>query len=386
MTTGSYSFGSKSGTNSDWIGDYTTRAWSGADRPTIPKGTPPEERKRLASIPHPYTASIARTVSPPITIQLYQWVGTGGGSGYWNKYGKPYSSNVPYSFGAPNYPSDPWSSNHDLQLLTNLKEQVFNGSANMSVTLAEMKETLGSITSIAKRINALLEHAVTVHSLSGRKRRRYMQTLVRRTVRNRPIRTMGDYWLEWRYAVRPALLDLDSHCEMLAYINNKPARTKYHAKHKAVASGTWRGGSTSTTHRARAVVEVTTKANNWLVWSGVTDPASVLWEKIPYSFVVDWVLPVGNFLSAVDFWRKVEGTFVITHKVTKQANGCFGNDGARVIGGGGGYSQTLINLDRMVTSNPPIPYPTLDLSIRQVSTALKRAVDAVALFGLPRRL
>lgn len=33
---------------------------------------------------------------------------------------------------------------------------------------------------------------------------------------------------------------------------------------------------------------------------GVTNPASLAWELLPFSFVVDWFLPVGDFLSSLD--------------------------------------------------------------------------------------
>lgn len=381
MTTGSYSFGSKVGPANNWVGDYTTRTWNGTDRPSIPKGISRAEKNRLRAVPHPYTATIVRTVSPRIKVQGMMY-----SNGGWIPWGNPYDSTVMYEFGGPIPPTDPWTSNHELQLLSNLKDQVFGGSANMAVTLAEMKETLTSIASVATRVRKLLDHAVTFSSLPRRKRVAFAKGLIQLASRGRPIRTAGDYWLEWRYAVRPALLDLDSHCEMLANINNRPSSTRFRASAKAAASGTWRGGAGRTEHRARCVVEVTSKPNSLLVWSGATDPASVLWEKIPYSFVVDWVLPIGDFLSAVDLWRKVEGTFVTTHKVVRTVNGCYGSDGAKVVSGGGGFSYNQINLNRIVTSNPPIPYPSIDLSIRQTATALKRAIDAVSLFGLPRRL
>lgn len=32
---------------------------------------------------------------------------------------------------------------------------------------------------------------------------------------------------------------------------------------------------------------------------GIPDVASIIWEKRPYSFIVDWVLPFGNWLSAL---------------------------------------------------------------------------------------
>lgn len=33
---------------------------------------------------------------------------------------------------------------------------------------------------------------------------------------------------------------------------------------------------------------------------GITNPAEVVWERVPFSFVVDWFLPVGNYLSSMD--------------------------------------------------------------------------------------
>ena len=33
---------------------------------------------------------------------------------------------------------------------------------------------------------------------------------------------------------------------------------------------------------------------------GITNPVEVLWERVPFSFVIDWFLPVGNYLSSMD--------------------------------------------------------------------------------------
>jgi hypothetical protein len=33
---------------------------------------------------------------------------------------------------------------------------------------------------------------------------------------------------------------------------------------------------------------------------GVTNPAELAWELIPFSFVFDWVLPIGSYLGALD--------------------------------------------------------------------------------------
>jgi hypothetical protein len=33
---------------------------------------------------------------------------------------------------------------------------------------------------------------------------------------------------------------------------------------------------------------------------GLTDPASIVWELIPFSFVVDWFIPIGNYLDVIN--------------------------------------------------------------------------------------
>jgi hypothetical protein len=46
---------------------------------------------------------------------------------------------------------------------------------------------------------------------------------------------------------------------------------------------------------------------------GLINPSTVVWELIPFSFVVDWFLPIGNFLH---------GLSALTGTSTQQ--GCYG--------------------------------------------------------------
>lgn len=45
---------------------------------------------------------------------------------------------------------------------------------------------------------------------------------------------------------------------------------------------------------------------------GVTDPASIIWEMIPGSFLLDWSIPIGDFLAARGVSNSLQGTFVTT--------------------------------------------------------------------------
>jgi hypothetical protein len=43
---------------------------------------------------------------------------------------------------------------------------------------------------------------------------------------------------------------------------------------------------------------------------GLTDPLSVAWELIPYSFVVDWFVPIGTYLDNLNAIPKLIGRFL----------------------------------------------------------------------------
>jgi hypothetical protein len=56
---------------------------------------------------------------------------------------------------------------------------------------------------------------------------------------------------------------------------------------------------------------------------GLTNPLAVAWELVPFSFVVDWALPIGSFLNQID--ASVGWTFV-TASLTK-----YSKDSAKTI-------------------------------------------------------
>jgi hypothetical protein len=51
---------------------------------------------------------------------------------------------------------------------------------------------------------------------------------------------------------------------------------------------------------------------------GITNPALLVWELIPYSFVIDWLIPVGDFLSSLDALVGVENLLVGDSYIVKK--------------------------------------------------------------------
>lgn len=390
MTTGNVTFGSRSESGPDWIGHFTTKEWNGADRPSN-KPTDAAALAAFLAVPHPYLMYLSERSQSKMSVAFD--IGWPNQEPYWVDRGE---HTPEYLNGRPDAPRDPWSSNHDLQLLVKLKEEVYGGSANIAVTVAEMGETLDTLASVTRRLARLTDAAIR----AGRRKNSFKAVKAmtrrfgRRVMRGGLSKAMKDQWLEYRYAVMPLMYDIDSHCQTLANLHNRVDMTKFRARVKAVDAKTdnlsgFNWGTTKLKHSCVATAAITTKANSLLVYSGVSDPASVLWEKIPYSFVIDWIVPVGDFLAAVDFWRKTEGMFTFSHRIETTCQGLFykwteTDRSPWKFGDGSSYMSRSLTLDRKVASEVPIPYPSLDTTIGHSTRSLKRAIDAVALFAQPR--
>jgi hypothetical protein len=128
---------------------------------------------------------------------------------------------------------------------------------------------------------------------------------------------MGSLWLAYRYAWTPTLLDVYGAAESVAKADlGTYNRYRVTAKAKKVLES---DVTTSTDSSVTSMFELpTTKwrrehrklevkvrydalLDNGLYLSlqdvGVTDPLTTAWELLPYSFVVDWFLGIGDFLE-----------------------------------------------------------------------------------------
>lgn len=393
MTTGNISTGSRYLTSLGMeAGTWKTKIWSGTDRPKGARPGSPEY-----SAPHYYQCSVMEKSIPEIRImndRNYPYPPRD-----WESVHPGHTSQS--LFGLPSFPADPWTSNDDLALIAKLREKVNSGRANVAVTIAEMGETIDTIGSLARRVAKLTEDAAAkVADVRGKVRSprhfaKIAKAIGRRALRKQllsnPLKRAANGWLEYRLAVYPALMDIRNHCESLANLQNKKNTTRFTAGRISrdvklspnAPPVMW--GPATTAHKCYIRAILKDEPNRLLSYTGLADPASVLWEKIPFSWVVDWMLPVGDFLAAVDFWRRNEGVFVVTHVQEWTCVGCH-----PVLPSNGQYSQTYepqsgfsyryFKMERKVNTELPIPYPSLDVAVGKSLTSLKRTLDAVSLF------
>lgn len=183
--------------------------------------------------------------------------------------------------------------------------KVADAKTNIAVTLAEASKTSDLILDTARRIDR-----------AYRALRRGHFSEVARLLHISP-GTVHKTWLEYKYGWMPLLHDVRNSAEFFAQqvVGRKPrfkvtAREKWTQSKNRVTPFTAWGSLVSNdanyTEFITSSNEVTCKiwceienpALSQLQQLGVTNPALVAWELVPYSFVFDWFYQVGSLLEA----------------------------------------------------------------------------------------
>lgn len=92
---------------------------------------------------------------------------------------------------------------------------------------------------------------------------------------------------------------------------------------------------------------------------GITNPLLIAWELVPYSFVVDWCLPIGNWLDSLDAMLGYTDSYVSTSVFVKAEWTDEGLSGTFSTGGwtrnNFSGSKRVVSLVRTASSGVPLP-------------------------------
>lgn len=186
--------------------------------------------------------------------------------------------------------------------MVKLLGKVADAKANLGVTLAEARKTSDMILSIASRV-----------SQAYRSFRRGRFADVARILNLTP-KTVHKTWLEYKYGWMPLLMEVKGAAEFFAQqvLGGRPPRFSVQQKVDApflwtkTESFTPYGGGASAfafttlggSYKARIKLwcEVTNPHFSALQQLGLTNPLLVAWELVPFSFVFDWFVSVGDWL------------------------------------------------------------------------------------------
>lgn len=202
--------------------------------------------------------------------------------------------------------------------LTKLLDKLKDSSVNLAQAWAERKQTVSMIEKstvrIASAVLAIKKGQLRkAHQLFGQKIPSG-RALWKHDVKPSP-NNLANHWLEYSYGWKPLLSDIYGSAELISrtYNENRPSSVKVSARdiqNEDRINGTAASGSAVFRVRRKAVVEdrVTytvefkedSAVASRLAQTGISNPLLLAWELVPYSFVVDWFLPVGTYLSAID--------------------------------------------------------------------------------------
>jgi hypothetical protein len=127
--------------------------------------------------------------------------------------------------------------------------------------------------------------------------------------------SLANNWLELQYGWKPLLMDIDGAMRSLAsfyQLGEHITRTVSASAKKetilrapimddAIHLTTVGSSETRTTTRVRIMLryQIDSRLKAFLAQTGFTNPVNLIWEVLPYSFVLDWFLPIGNWLQTL---------------------------------------------------------------------------------------
>lgn len=367
MTTGNILFG----TGACDAGPQYTRVWSGTDGRRNTDGT---------TRWNPYTSATTRTKKSSGT-RTPSGCGTNCTKvGCWVACG---------------FPTVPWSGNDDLRLYSKLGEEIKAHKFNAGVFLGQSHQLVGQALSTSTALyrallcldKGRLDCALTNLGLSpGQRSRKRMKARL----------NQGDIsgtWLAMQYGWLPSLSDIFAAAEAFEALT-KPPREQVYRSRVTNSIEDESSGSSSNYSCARAAIRKKVlhyRLTEYLPVSrslGLLDPLSVAWELMPWSFVIDWFIPIGTYVESLAVTPYLRGSWMLQDVVESVSQGPTKLLGCQYTNCTGGKESNSKKVVVRTTGTSPlsVPYPEFDLG--RVYSG-KRLLNALALFHqqllLPRK-
>lgn len=256
-----------------------------------------------------------------------------------------YATKVDQRYLGMNTPSTPWPEPFGWQ--TKMRLDIKNLTVNLGISLAEYRQTANMFSSFATGMSKAYR--------AYRGRYKYRRRLS-------PCDIAASE-LTISYGVEPLVNDMYDSVVALTDRLEKPIMRRFVSSSQETINFNEPllhvHGNLTTSDRAIAYVELDPGASAFTLGN----PLELAWEVIPFSFVVDWGIGVGDYLSSLDALKAVTG---VTGTVTRRLRG-FGFQNDSVLNPGETFTQKgswdYIDNSRTVLTEIPAPsFPRWDPS------------------------
>lgn len=188
--------------------------------------------------------------------------------------------------------------------LSRLVDAWKNSDVNLGVSIGEGKESLGMV---ASSLRSLAQSAIAIRRGDIGGAVRHFKNPVPRSARRRAARRLsqGDLsgsWLALNLGWAPMISDIYAATQFVRYAGGYAKIASKWAKGTAsatVQTVNGMGGKVDKAEARRRYVTVIRTPPTEYQRLGLTNPALVAWELVPFSFVVDYFLPIGDVINAM---------------------------------------------------------------------------------------
>lgn len=184
-----------------------------------------------------------------------------------------------------------------------------------------------------------------------------------------PTKNLAKRWLELQYGWKPLISDIYGALEELAdtekgnpywmTVRDRKREVWFQTQEPEFNIGTLPCTIHATFARGCKVSLTYAPMNSMfrdLSSVGVLNPLSLAWELLPFSFMIDWAVPVGSYLDIADAgvgWDFLGGTMSDRREINVRYGAGKSPDGKSTFAGYGYYKHIM--LDRTVLVQSPLP-------------------------------
>lgn len=262
--------------------------------------------------------------------------------------------------------NDPSVYEFNSELITESLAEANSGQLDLLTTLAEVPETINGIVTQLKRVagftrNAYDKEKTILRLATNRRRKDYEKGRFAERVNSRESRkaaqstadAIAEVWMTWRYEIMPNVYTLVDYGNLLLNLNSvyKTTRELEPQKIPTLEVDGW-----SCSHETVTVKNNVFIKDRYNLGSLIEDLGRLLttnivitgWELIKRSFVIDWFINIGEFLTSMfgyqnyqqrvsSYSYKMELDIVYTHDVTGLEVRCWGEAYRRILIDSGAY-------------------------------------------------